>query len=71
MLMLLSLTANTTPNFILIGAGLVWQTLPAGWVYFESHYGASLKMSHSPCSQWFSHATISFRSLVVLLHLGM
>ena len=37
--MLLTLTASSTPNFILIGPGLVWQTLPAGWVdTFESHY---------------------------------
>ena len=37
--MLLSQTASSPPNFILIGAGLVWQTLPAGWVHtFESHY---------------------------------
>ena len=37
--MLLTLTASSAPNFILIGPGLVWQTLPAGWVdTFESHY---------------------------------
>ena len=39
LLMLLTQTASSPPNFILIGAGLVWQTLPAGWVHtFESHY---------------------------------
>ena len=38
-LMLLTLTATSAPNFILIGPGLVWQTLPAGWVdTFERHY---------------------------------
>ena len=37
--MLLTQTASSAPNFILVGAGLVWQTLPAGWVNtFESHY---------------------------------
>ena len=37
--MLLTQTASCPPNFILIGAGLVWQTLPAGWIHtFESHY---------------------------------
>ena len=37
--MLLTLTASSAPNFILIGPGLVWQTLPAGWVdTVESHY---------------------------------
>ena len=30
LLMLLTQTASSPPNFILIGAGLVWQTLPAG-----------------------------------------
>ena len=39
LLMLLTQTASSPQNFILIGAGLVWQTLPAGWVHtFESHY---------------------------------
>ena len=39
LLMLLTQTASSPPNFILIGADLVWQTLPAGWVHtFESHY---------------------------------
>ena len=42
-LMLLTLTASAAPNFILIGPGLVWQTLPAGWVdTFESHYSTCL-----------------------------
>ena len=37
--MLLTQPASSPPNFILIGASLVWQTLPAGWVHlFESHY---------------------------------
>ena len=37
--MLLTQTASSAPDFILIGAGLVWQTLPAGWVdTSESHY---------------------------------
>ena len=39
LLMLLPPTASFAPNFILIGAGLVWQTMPAGWVDIsESHY---------------------------------
>ena len=37
--MFLSCLASSAPIFILIGPGLVWQTLPAGWVdTFESHY---------------------------------
>ena len=37
--MLLTQTASSAPNVILIGAGLVWQTLPAGWAdTSESHY---------------------------------
>ena len=37
--MLLTLTASSASDFILIGAGLVWQTLPARWVEnFESHF---------------------------------
>ena len=40
--MLLTQTASSAPNFILIGAGLVWQTLPAGWVgTSKSHYSLS------------------------------
>ena len=45
-LMWLTLTASSAPNFILIGPGLVWQTLPAGWVdTFESHYSMHLHAS--------------------------
>ena len=40
--MLLTQTASSPPDFILIGAGLVWPTLPAGWVdTSESHYSLS------------------------------
>ena len=42
LLMLLTQTASSTPNFILNGAGFVWQTLPAlgRYILFESHYHA-------------------------------
>ena len=37
--MLLTLAASAAPNFTLIGADLVWQTLLAGWVdALKSHY---------------------------------
>ena len=42
--MLLILTASSAPNFILIGPGLVWHTLPARWVdTFESHYSLKIR----------------------------
>ena len=60
--MLLTQTASSAPIFILIGAGLVWQTLPAGWVdiseshyTFESHYtimGSAERASGIDCNSF-------------------